>query len=294
MIRFFCPYCRTKNNVGDDLEGKQTTCIDCSKNIPVPFKDDYSSILPDKAVAKSNFDQTWEKHPRARFYRFINKFFDVTFDELSVFIMSSSFLLLFCISKVLRQDAYKLFQRFHSEMISGRSGKELVGNAGLLIMLSAVFLLPFVIGLFVSIFNVFTDREKGDWTKYFMFSFAWIMSMIGGFVCGFYMLVQAYMTDLWFLTIFPLINLANTFLLLIKLYLQYGHHRTGFSKPKSIADSIKDDDATMPEVAVASVVSLLVILVATFVFKLHWSIAFSICTVYAMNFCKYWNKLLNR
>ena len=99
MIRFLCPYCREKNNVADNLEGKQSTCTACSRNIPVPFRDDFSSVLPDEAVAKSNFDQTLDKHPRMKFYRFMQSFLDVSFDELSIFIMSSSFLLLFVLAK---------------------------------------------------------------------------------------------------------------------------------------------------------------------------------------------------
>jgi hypothetical protein len=295
MIRFLCPYCREKNNVADNLEGKQSTCTACNRDIPVPFRDDFSSVLPDEAVAKSNFDQTLDKHPRMKFYRFMQSFLDVSFDELSIFIMSSSFLLLFCISKVLRQDIYKLFRYFHREVASSGSDREVATNTALLVILSVVTLLPFIIGLFVSIYNVFTDREKGPWTKYFMVSFAWLMSLIGGFACGFHMLVQAYIADIWFLTIFPLINLANTILLLIKFHVRFGHHRkTPSSLYMTIDESIKDDDTTVPEVMVASAVSVFVILITTFAFGFHWSVAFSICTVYAINFCKYWNKLLHR
>lgn len=290
MIRFLCPYCRSVNSVSDDI--RETVCGSCDKKIPVPDKDDFSSLLPDKTVANKRSYEIFNK--RMRFYNFFKKFFDVRFDELTVFIMSSSFLILLCTNQILRQEIYKLYLSICGVMLSGKSGKESIGNIAILTILSLGILLPFIVGIVVSIINVFTDREKSGWTKYFMFSFAWMMSLIGGFVCGFQMLMQAYMRDLWFLTIFPIINLSNTFLLLIKLNMQYGEHSDTSSPRKSVKYAIKDDDASRIEVIIASVVNLVVILLAQYAFKLHWSITFSICCAYAMNFCKIWQKLFRR
>lgn len=289
MIRFLCPYCRGVNSVSNDIDGCEVVCVCCDKKIQVPDKNDFSRLLPEESTAEKSSDRIWKKD--IRFYKLIEKFLDVRFDELTVFIMSSSFLFLFCTSQTLRHEIYKLYLLVCDEMLSGKSGKEHVGNIVVLTILSIGFLMPFVVGIVVSIINVFTDREKGSWTKYFMFSFAWMMSLLGGLVAGFHLLLQACMRDLWFLEIFPIINLSNTFLLLIKLDIQHGRPVTGGLPNKSMEYAIKEDEASKAEVLIASFVNLVVIFIMQYVFKLHWSITFSICNAYAINFCGIWRKL---
>ena len=123
-------------------------------------------------------------------------------------------------------------------------------------------------GIAFSLYHVFTSRQKTDWEKTCMLFFAVIINALAGISAGMHMLEGSH----GLLSVFPIWNIMNGAL----LFLMYRF---------DIIDegSIVDDNATLLQVIVGSVVVVFAFAICTFIFDMYWAITFSICVAYASN-----------
>jgi hypothetical protein len=125
----------------------------------------------------------------------------------------------------------------------------------------------------LSIYNVFTTREKTDTEKWIMLIFAVLTNAGTGIISGWYVLSSSIIRD-W-LIIFPLWNIINGVLLIVMLRLKIIDE-----------DCISDRNATLKEVVIGLLAVLTVFILCNYVFKLHWAIILSICIVYTTSLDK--------
>lgn len=179
----------------------------------------------------------------------IARLFIPLYDELALFLMSLTFILLFFTHEDLRTGSCKiLFDRFDPRSYIG--------------------LLIFVLGILFSLYHVFTNRKKTKWEKIAMLFFAVVVNGSSGIAAARHLLEGSQ----GMLLVFPILNIANGVLLL----LLYRCHIIDES-------SIVDDNASLLQVILGSVVVLIIFIVCRFVFQIYWAITFSICVTYASN-----------
>ena len=171
-------------------------------------------------------------------------------DELTLFLMSFAFILLFITHEDLRAGA--TFIVFADGRLFG--------------LLALIF---FGQGIAFSLYHVFTSREK-TWPeiKYMLLS-AVIINAAGGIAVGMYFLEHP--PD-GLLILFPLWNIINGFLLLLM-------YRFDLMDEAIIVD----DNAAPFELAAGVCVVLMTVAISTFVFELYWAVIFSMCMAYATN-----------
>ena len=171
------------------------------------------------------------------------------YNELALFLMSISFVLLFITHSDLRAASFKpLFKDFN--------------------LRAYIALVLFVLGIIFSLYHVFTTREKTDGEKAVMLFFAIFINGLSGIAAGMHMLKDYH----GILIVFPIWNIVNGALLLAM-------YRFEFIDESSIVD----DNATAFQVIFGSMVVVAVLIVCRFVFDMYWAITFSICVTYATN-----------
>ncbi|UCF43975.1 MAG: hypothetical protein JSV99_03370 [Planctomycetota bacterium] len=184
------------------------------------------------------------------------RWFIPKYDELTLFMMSVAFLLLFFSTGGLRSLLYKFWRE-----------ADLRGKFGM-----PVAVLIFSVGIVLSLYHVFTERRKTEAEKFVMLFFAVLANAAGGILAGTHILSN------WndapcILMLFPLWNIINGILLI--LLLRAGEIDTS---------SISDENARSGEVIFGFVIILGIFVVCRFVFELYWALTFSICVVYATSF----------
>ena len=275
MLYFYCEQCEGVNCVPNDQEGQELVCKHCLNTVTIPFYGDPSCLTAEDVLVRSG-------HHGFFFHRWLQKAMEVRYDELTVFVMSGSLLLLVCLSSVLRQDINRMIQSFIDKFVTD------VEHPVISVLLfggiiGALIVIPFLWGMIISIYHVFSYNEKGKYTKFSMFVFALLITVISGVASGFHLLVQAIsIKNVWYLTFFPILNFINAFWLILRVCVKYDPE----GMAEDITEAIDDRDATLIEVAVASVVVAVVVILGQYAFKLHWSLIYSMCVVYAINFCK--------
>lgn len=172
------------------------------------------------------------------------------YDELTLFAMSMTCLLLIIDKLISGWDA------LHIDF-SDRSDKEGICLA-----------IVFLSGLFLSLYHAFTKRKKNQLEKIFMLFFAVIINIVSGASAALYSLDYA----TGWKTIFPIINLVNSALLLALYRLRIID-----------AESIGDDNVALTKVFASLVIIIAIYLVSSRFFNHPWSITFSICVFYATN-----------
>ena len=108
-----------------------------------------------------------------------------------------------------------------------------------------------------------------------MLYFAVMVNGLSGFMAG----AHLFQTSHGHLIVFPIWNVLNSLLLLLMYWVQLIDET-----------AITDDNATPRDVVVSGAVILAVFLICQFLFRLHWSMIFSVCVCYATNV----NALLRR
>ena len=180
--------------------------------------------------------------------------FTPNYNELSLAMMSLAFLLVFFSNEQLRSGLFKL--------LSERG--ETAGKI--------LFLLLFTAGLVLSLYHVFTKREKNIFEKHIMLFFAVLTNGISGIYASVHVLSKS--TDApCILLLLPIWNIINCIILLMLF-------RAGAIN----ASSISDENATLGEALFGFVITVGIFAVCQFVFKLYWAITFSICVIYATSF----------
>lgn len=206
----------------------------------------------------------------------IKGFFLPTFSELSLFMMSLSFLLVLFFSKSMRTGLFKF-------LTGPRSDPRIF----------MLFVL-FGAGLVLSIFHVFTERQKSKVEKYAMLFFAVLANAICGILASLHILgispadhgvlsildigdllnnevSNSFVSRIYL--ILPVWNIINCLLLLVSF-------RLGWITDRNISD----EKAGRFEILLGSLITAAIFVVCQFLFKLYWAITFSICVIYATSF----------
>jgi hypothetical protein len=183
------------------------------------------------------------------------------YDELSLFLMSLSFLLIYFTDSDIHSIAYTMFvTEFHWQNFP-----------------FYVLLLLFLSGLAFSIYHVFTSKRKTPGQKTAMLYFAVMVNALAGFMASAHMFQESPGV----LIVFPLWNIVNALILLLMYWGQIVDE-----------NAISDDNASPIEVASGSVAVIVLYLACRF-FGLYWALTFSICVSYATNFSAATQRLLS-
>ena len=172
------------------------------------------------------------------------------YDELSLFLMAASFIVLYFTNSKLQDDITWFLMRLD-------------------VWRRYIYIGLFMLGMFLCLYHVFTSRQKTDAEKGIMLLFAVSINAATGFIAGFYMLKES---PCW-LFVFPIWNIINSILLIIMQYVNL------FDE-----SHISDRDATITQVILGSVATLIIFYICNNVFKLHWAITYSICIIYTTSF----------
>jgi hypothetical protein len=259
-------------------------CANCHKTTYIPYKNEYGKIVPAENLRKRN----WKNRKRTQRERILTAMTrDVRFDEISVFAISFSVLMLLVFSPLMRLQVCEQAVTFWNEL-GIDSFKRFLFQFLYHSILIIIFLVPGLLGLIISIYHVFTDRPKNSFEKYCMFVTAVSVTLLAGGTSGYYLILNAFMSPWWWIWIIaPIWNGMNLFWFLGKLGTQIE------DKNETADDIIIDNDTGLIETVVAAVVIALMVIMGEFLFKLHWSLTYSMCTIYATNFCKSWNEIFN-
>ncbi len=157
-----------------------------------------------------------------------------------------------------------------------------------------MLLVFFGAGLALSIFHVFTERQKSRIEKYAMLGFAVVSNAICGILASLHILgVSVDNFNIFAILdirdavsgangssgvsriflILPIWNIINCIFLLMSL-------RTGLINEKNISD----ENAGRFEVLFGFLITVAIFIGCQFLFKLYWAITFSICVIYATSF----------
>lgn len=181
----------------------------------------------------------------------IKSFFFPTFSELSLFMMSLAFVLVFFSNESLIHRLYAFHVR-HIEL-----GSVLVSTLGVV----------FLIGLALCLYCVLIEWEKSRFGKYAMLCFAILSNgFCGIFVSMYIMDKSAGASGIFF--VLPIWNIINCVLLV------------GSFREKNISD----EKATILEVFFGLIIIVGIFGICYFVFELYWALTFSICVIFATGF----------
>jgi DNA-directed RNA polymerase subunit RPC12/RpoP len=260
VIRFKCIYCGQRIAVNDDLAGRNGKCPTCGHELHVPKKitplidtNLSESQLEEKARAKldmmnAEIDSSGDL---ADLVREDAGWLIPVYDEMSLFLMSMTLILLYAVNEPFQEQIRKW------AAICPHS----------YVFIAAAILIT---GMGLSIYNVFTTREKTDTEKWIMLFFAVLTNAGTGIISGWYVLSSSSIRD-W-LIIFPVWNIINGVLLIVMLF--------------KIIDKecVSDRDASLKEVVIGLIAVLIVFILCNYVLKLHWAVTLSICIIYTTSF----------
>ena len=162
------------------------------------------------------------------------------YTEDALFLMSLAFIILFSSDKLMRHEILNFIFDGFRPLIFG-----LLGLGGIIFY----------------IYCGFSLKKKIDSHKFFMLSFAVFINSGAGISAGTYLLKHT--RGFWL--IFPILNIFNAFLLLFLLRIgEVDEH------------SISDDQAKYWEIALGSIIVLIIIFISHHLYKNYWAITFSI------------------
>jgi len=269
MLEFPCIYCGQLIRTEERLAGQHIECPGCGHSVAVRRKQLGDALKPVQAVEeeKQKEASAWEQKsdreivenllPQAltqeeRQKQAVNdafSFLTPRYDDLTLFALSLSFVLLWFINADLRRDLTKVFVEEWSSDIT-------------------TWLIFAVIGMALSLVNVFLRREKSDFERFVMLVFAVVVTAGTGLYAGWIMLQQS---KGWLL-VFPAWNLLNGGLLLVLFYLRVVD-----------TDCITDEQASFAQVVLTAVCVPVLLTVCHYYWELHWATTFSIAVAYTMS-----------
>jgi hypothetical protein len=198
-------------------------------------------------------------------------FFDIRFDETVLFTMSFMFLLLFVIDSGMRQDLYDFIW-------------SVCGASGWTATMSILFLfLPFGLGMVLTVFHAFSEKNKSSLEEGLMLFFAVAISAGTGIYIGWYILRGG---GNILLILFGICNLVYSVLLI------YQFERIVFTEKDFDGAYISGRNATMGEILSSSVSATILLLCCKLLVKFDWIISYSICITYATSLERQIRKLL--
>jgi len=259
VIRFRCMYCGEKLRGGDGCLGKKLRCPKCRRVIRVSkaniikenvnkptYKQKKASVVTD------NFrKRRWTRKDNERI-AFYKRILVPQFDELTLFLMVVIAVLLLVTNQQMRIS--------------------ILDFAGLAEIFPGVILLLLIIlagGLPLSVYHVFSRRQKSSAEKMMMVGFAVLITAMSGIFAGLYMLKSSAGLGL----IFPAWNLVNAIFIIVLRGLEVINE-----------DSLVDKDASLMQVVIGLAILLVVFVLCQYVFDLYWAVTMSVCVAYSTNF----------
>jgi len=266
VIRFKCIYCGQKMLAQEDGCGKKAKCPKCNhlvvvprttKGRPVINADTSEQVLQaQEAVATTLGISKGLPDDIAEVYREKAGWLVPTYDELSLFLMAATFILLIITNDTMQEQI----------------GNWLTSSRNIRIHLLLLFVV-FLGGIALSLYHAFTTKEKTRPEKIVMMLFAVMANAGTGIISGWHVIKNDNVQD-WQL-IFPIWNIINGALLLIMLRFKIIDE-----------ECISDRDATSIQILLGLTALVIIFILCNFVFQLYWAITFSICIVYATSFDK--------
>jgi DNA-directed RNA polymerase subunit RPC12/RpoP len=270
MIHFSCMYCGKRIRAKAKLVGRKAPCPACGHALvipkPPPAGQDAAPSAPPSvtpAMAKA-----WEGKSNKEVAKLLLRNKTLTaadrghaatkkamspllprYDELTLFALSVTFLLLLAISPQMQRELPK--------------AALLVRDGRIFIILGLA-----VIGMVFSLFGIFFRRPKPDLVKWPMLVFAVVVTAGTGIYAGYVTLKTAR----GWLMVFPAWNVVNGALLLLLF-------RAGLLDP----DCILDRAAKFLQVVLTVICVGILLAVCQYGFKLHWAITYSVCVGYTMS-----------
>jgi hypothetical protein len=247
----------------EDGCGKKGKCPKCNHLVVVPWttkgRPAINADIPEQlqrakeAVATATLDTAQDSSDDVvNLYGVRPGWLIPTYDELSLFLMAITLILLCAVNN----QARSLIRRFFSQVDD---------------WYVYILVLLFLAGLGLSLYHVFTRREKTIFEKQLMMFFAVLTNAGTGILSGWYVLKSNDVHN-WQL-VFPIWNIINGVLLLLMLRLKIIDE-----------ECISDRDATVAQIILGLAAVLVIFVFCNYVFKLYWAITFSICIIYTTSF----------
>jgi hypothetical protein len=200
--------------------------------------------------------------PKRSITRLLRIIFVPIYSEVALFLISLLFILLLISDRELQSLLGQIFLFFSTEL-SGTSSPAII------------YLIPYMlllfIGILLSIFHVASSRKKSEFEKKIMMG---CMGLING-ITGIYAGIHLLKISSGLLLIFPILNVIYGFVNFTQLWM---------------SENIEDRNATHKEIRVGLFFICLLFLLFRLIFYLEWSITLSICTIYAINFNKWFQR----
>jgi DNA-directed RNA polymerase subunit RPC12/RpoP len=257
MIRFKCIYCGQKVRTPDENGGKKGKCPKCKSMILIPagqaadavgVKQSETVSIENSPIGLGNIEFCDDIEPvyEKRWFNFLIP----TYDELSVFLISVSLVLMAASNSAMRSFIWGCI------LDDWRN-----------IILSLIMF----IALCFCLYQPFVMRRKNIGEKTIMLGVAVIVNGGTGILAGNYMLEH---TVGW-LVIFPVWNIINGLMLLAMFRYKIIDYR-----------NISDRDTNTAEIILGAVVILTILIICNFVYKMYWAVTLSFCVIYATSLSK--------
>src|SRR3989344_677077 len=171
------------------------------------------------------------------------------YTEISLYLMSISFLLLFAFNTGLWKELTLVFDA----SAEARNGRKLI-----------LWIFFAFIGAIYSIFHILSTDKKDKFAQYYMEAFGVVITLGSSISAGIYILGSRP----WYLGIPAILTLLHAVLIL------------SLHKQKKL--SVSQKNARWGEVIIGSTAVLLIFLFSNYILQAHWSITFSSCVFYAL------------
>ena len=182
--------------------------------------------------------------------KFYRRVFEPTFDELTLFVLAYTCILLIGVNTFRSIKSAEIHQSMD----------------GLVVLLPATII---IVGIALSLYHAFSKRKKGMFEKQIMFLFASLVSGFAGIWGGTYLLSNS---EKWsWVLVFPVVNIVTSYLIL-------------GSKNRVLDERCIDDrNVTITEVAVSTAIVTTAFFVTANYLHYHWAATLSICVAYGTN-----------
>ncbi len=187
--------------------------------------------------------------------KWLLKYFRPAYDETATFLMAVSFVLLYVADPELRQGVAGTLEFTH-----------IPKQDGFIFMFSIIL----IAGFFLSIYHVFSKRNKTQPEKMAMLVFALTMNGVAAVTSGIYLLK----TESGLLRMFTLWNVINGVALLYQIGLVN-------------EDSFYDDQFNIYQICVGLIAVGILFYMCHIIFNLYWAVTFSICVCYASTISRF-------
>lgn len=269
MIRLKCNNCGQMMKARREYAGKKGKCPNCKSIVTVPKPEAARPPGNQRAAAARAGDlaqKTLKPSPARRltdeglepaerrtigisgFCRTMRTFLAPSYDEVSLFLMSVTTVLVFIWNPGVRQRSL--------DLVFSAPG----------VFLAGVYVIMYGCGLVLCVYHIFSSRQKNDVEKYLMLFFAVLTNGISGICAGVYIFRHSI---LW-LAVLPIWNIISGVVLILMLWFEIIDR-----------ECVSDEDATVGQAIIGFVTVLAVFLVCSSLLRLHWAITFSICIAYS-------------